>query len=157
MVQLLDPIGKAALEAGKAESAFEDRLIQADMMVRAGQYGDAIKLANDLQAEKGEDIRSYMTEARAYFFEAQAKKDPSEFAKAQDEFTRILARLTPGGEAFWEAWLRIIQAMQAQNGDAAAGPIKTRLGDLKAVYGSKFGGERFKSDFATLAGTYGVE
>jgi len=157
VVQLLDPIGKQALSEGKAESAFEDRLIQADMMVRAGEYGDAIKLADDLEGEKPADIRGYMTEARAYFFEAQAKKDSVEFAKAQDEFTRVLARLTPGGEGFWEAWLRIIESMEAQNGDAAATQIKTRLSDLKAVYGDKFGGERFKEDFAKLAAKYGVE
>ena len=89
------------------------------------------------------------------FAQARATNDASLYGKAQDYFTRILERLAPGSEAFWESWLRIIQSMEAQSGSATA-DIKTRLGDLQAVYGAKFGGEHFRDDFAKLAAKYGV-
>ena len=58
-----------------------------------------------------------------------------------------------GSESFWEAWLRVIQAMESQ-GAAGGVEIKSRLGDLKAVYGTKFGGEHFAADFKKLAQKY---
>ena len=158
VVQLLNPIIKEAgrnTDPAKKDEVFEYRLIQADMMVRAGQYKESQDLALALQQEKEADIRPYMTEARAIFFQAQSAKDPKSFAKAQDYFTRILARMTPGAEGFWESWLRILQSIEAQNA-AAAPEIKARLGDLKAVYGAQFGGTHFKDDFARLAGRYGI-
>jgi hypothetical protein len=96
-----------------------------------------------------------MTEARALFALAQASSDLPKYAQAQDYFTRILARLSPGSEAFWESWLRIIQSMAAQSANPAA-EIKTRLGDLKAIYGTKYGGDHWHDEFAKLAATYGV-
>ena len=153
VVMLLDPIIRAE---GKKESAFEYRLIQADMMVRAGQFKEAQALAVALQEEKKEDIRPFMTEARALFALAQANSDLVLYAQAQDYFTRILARLTPGSEAFWESWLRIIQSMAAQSANPAA-EIKVRLGDLKAIYGTKYGGDHWHEEFAKLAAQYGVQ
>lgn len=156
VVQLFDPIIKQSTTEGKGETAFEYRLIQADMMIRAGQAAEAGKLAVALQAEKQGDIRAYMTEARAIFAGAEATKDKGEYAKAQDYFIRILGRLTPGSEGFWECWLRIVQAMEAQRGDAAKAEITQKLKDLQGIYGTKFGGEMFKKDFSTLMLKYGV-
>ena len=155
VVELLAPVSREEQTLGEADQAFEYRLVEADMMVKAGEFAEAEKLTNELQKDRPDDIRGFMAQARAIFGEAQAKHDAAKFAEAQDYFTRILARLSPGGEGFWEAWLRIIQSMQAQNGDAAQ--IKTRLGDLKGVYGEKFGGGKYKGDFAKLAEKYGVE
>ena len=152
VVMLLDPIIAAE---GKQDSAFEYRLIQADMMVRAGQLKEAQALAVSLQNEKKEDIRPFMTEARGMFGQAQAGSDLGLYAKSQDYFTRILARLSPGSEAFWESWLRIIQSMEAQSVNPAA-EIKAHLGDLKVIYGTKYGGDRFHDDFAKLAAKYGM-
>jgi tetratricopeptide (TPR) repeat protein len=167
VVELLNPIIEAATAEGnggggaKKDNAFEYRLIQAEMMVKAGQYKEAQTLASALQVEKREDIRAYMTEARAMFAQAKAGggagNDATLFAKSQDYFTRILARLAPGSEAFWESWLRIVESMEAQKGNGASAEIKTRLGDLKAVYGTKFGGEKCREEFLRLARKYGVE
>jgi hypothetical protein len=154
-VELLDPIIAAATAEGKNDNAFEYRLKQADMMVRAGQFQDAEALAVALRKEKERDLRPFMSEARAMFGQARANGDPRQYARTQDYFTRILERLAPGSEAFWESWLRIIQCMEAQSLNPSA-DIKTRLGDLKGVYGTKFGGERFRDDFAKLAAKYGV-
>jgi hypothetical protein len=150
---LLNPIIAAAVAEGKKDNAFEYRLKQADMWTRAGRYPEARALAVALQKEREQDIRPFMAEARAMFAQARAAKDPRLFASAQDYFTRILKRLTPGSEAFWESWLRIIQSMEAQSADS--GPeIKSRLGDLRAVYGAKFGGQHWQADFAALAAKY---
>jgi hypothetical protein len=159
VVQLFDPIIKQAAAEGKADSAFEFRLIQADMMIRAGQGAEATKAALAMQGERPGDIRAFMTEARALFAAGQAGgggASNGDYAKAQDLFTRILQRLSPGSEGFWECWLRIIQAMEAQRGEAAKAEIQGRLRDLKGIYGSKFGGEMFKADFNTLSVKYGV-
>ena len=88
------------------------------------------------------------------FAEAQATSDPKTYAMAQDYFTRILQKLSPGSESYWESWLRIIQSMEARNASGSTAEIKKALGDLKGVYGSKFGGELFKKDFAALAAKY---
>jgi hypothetical protein len=168
VVTLLNPIISQAVADGKklagggggtsgTDNVFEYRLIQADMMVRAGQYKESQDLALALQKEKEGDIRGFMTEARGIFAQALATNDKAEYAKAQDYFTRILARLAPGAESFWESWLRILQSMDAQNSAGSTTEIKSRLGDLKGVYGSKFGGERFKNEFARLALKYGVQ
>jgi hypothetical protein len=156
VVQLFDPIIKQAMTEGKGDTAFEYRLIQGDMMVRAGQAAEAGKLALALEAEKPGDIRPYMMEARAIYAGAEASKDKAEYAKAQDYFTRILGRLSPGSEGFWECWLRIVDSMEAQRGDAAKGEITQKLKDLQGIYGTKFGGEMFKKEFGELMQKYGV-
>ncbi len=157
VVMLLDPIVQAAAAEGKADSAFEYRLIQADMMARAGQYAEAQALSVKLQGEKKDDIRTFMAEARAMFAQAQSASDVTLYAKSQDYWMRILARVAPGSEAFWESWLRIIQSMEGQTlGGSISPEIKSRLGDLKTIYGAKFGGEHFKGEFEKLAGKYGV-
>jgi hypothetical protein len=163
VVQLLNPIIKQAdaaaaapdADAARKDEAFEYHLVRADMMVRAGQYAEAQQAALDLQKDRPPDIRPFLTEARGLFGEAQAKNDPRLFAKSQDYFRRILERMAPGGEGFWECWLRMLQSMEAQ-GTANAAEIKSRLGDLKGVYGSAFGGTRRKEDFAQMAAKYGV-
>jgi len=160
VVMLLGPLIRQATAEGKTDSAFEYRLIQADMMVKTGQYKEAETLATTLQGEKPTDIRAFLAEARAVFAEAQeaAPADAKLFAKAQDYYTRLLGspRMQVGSESFWEAWLRVIQAMEAQ-GVAGAGEIKSRLGDFKAVYGGKFGGERYAGEFRKLAERYEVK
>ncbi len=156
VVKLLDPMIKQAGVEGKKDSVFEFRLIQAEMMVRAGQYKEAQALAITLQQEKPEDLRGFLAEARGMFAEAQATGDANVYAKAQDYFTRILQRLSPGTESYWEAWLRIIESMDARGGVGSEAEIKRALGDLKGVYGTKFGGEAFKNDFDRLASKYGV-
>jgi hypothetical protein len=163
VVMLLEPLVKQANSEGKSDAAFEYQLIQADMMVKAGQYKEAAALAVQLQDQKAEDLRPFLAEARALFGQAQATVPPDarQYAKVQDYFTRILAKLSPGSETFWEAWLRVIQSMEAQGaaggGAGAKDEIKGRLGDLKAVYGGKFGGERLAGEFKRLAERYGVQ
>ena len=163
VVQLLGPVIKEADAAAAAsgadvarkDEAFEYRLVRADMMVRAGQFAEAQNAALDLQKERPPDIRPFLTEARGMFGEAKAKNDPKLFAKSQDYFTRILARLAPGGEGYWECWLRILQSLEGQGG-ANAAAIKSRLGDLKGSYGTQFGGTRHKDEFAQMAAKYGL-
>ena len=156
VVQLLDPIIGQAEKEEKGESAYEYRLIQADMLVRAGKAEEAGKLAVELQKKKPNDLRPFMAEARGRFAAAQAAGDTKGYGETQDYFARILVKLTPGSESFWECWLRILQSMDARG--AATGPaeIKKSLTDLKGIYGSKFGGELFKGDFEKLAAKYGV-
>ena len=114
-MKLLDPIIKQSTDENKKDTAFEYRLIQADMMVRAGQYAEAQQLAVALQNEKRSDIRTFLwLEARGVFAEAQATGDAKAFAKSQDYFTRILQKLSPGSESYWESWLRIIESMEAR-------------------------------------------
>ena len=67
VVILLNPIIEQATADGKKDNAFDYRLIQADMMVRAGQNKAAAELSVALQEEKKDDIRSYMAEARGRF------------------------------------------------------------------------------------------
>ena len=111
----------------------------------------------DKQAGKA-DIRANLAEARAMFAEAKANNDKSEMAKAQDYFTRILEKLAPGSETFWECWLRIFQAKETlAPGDMnVAEEIKKRLGDLKGIHADKFGGEMYKGEFDSLARKYGM-
>lgn len=162
VVQLLEPIIRQAnaaaaapgADAAKKDEAFEYRLVKADMRVRAGQFGEAETDALALQQDRPQDIRAYLTEARAIFGQAQAKNDDKLFIKSQDYFTRILARMAPGGEGYWECWLRMLQSMELQGGDQAT--IKTKLGDLKGAYGMQFGGTRHKKDFAQMAQKYGL-
>lgn len=156
VVQLFDPIIRQSTADGKADTAFEYRLIQADMMIRAGQADQAGKAALALQQERPGDIRAYMTEARALFASAQASANNADFAKAQDYFTRILQRLSPGSEAFWECWLRIIQSMEGQKAAGSQEEIKSKLRDLKGIYGTKFGGEMFRPELTQLALKYGL-
>ncbi|HEY4329103.1 MAG TPA: hypothetical protein VGN88_05155, partial [Phycisphaerae bacterium] len=162
-VILLNPIIRHDLAEGKKENAFEFRYTQAEMMVRAGQNKAAEELAVALQKENEEanrrDFRPYMTEARAMFADAQASGDARQFATSQDYFTRIVVMEPQGSEDFWEAWFRIIQSMEGQpaalSGGGAA-EIKSHLGDLKTVYGARFGGEKWKDDFKRLAAKYQV-
>jgi hypothetical protein len=156
VVQLFDPIIKQSTADGKADTAFEYRLIQADMMIRAGQADQAGKAALALQQERSGDIRAYMTEARALFASAQASSNNADFAKAQDYFTRILQRLSPGSEAFWECWLRILLSMEGQKADGSQEQIKSKLRDLKGIYGTKFGGDMFRPELTQLALKYGL-
>ena len=162
VVILLNPLVRQATADGKSDNAFEYQLIQADMMVKAGQYKEAqtltVKLQEQEERENKKDVRPYLADARAMFAEAQANvpADAKQYAKVQDYFTRILAKLSPGSETFWEAWLRIVQSMEAQAGANSRQEIKSRLGDLKAVYGTKFGGDHLAAEFKKLAEKYQV-
>ena len=162
VVILLNPLVRQATADGKSDNAFEYQLIQVDMMVKAGQYKEAqalaVKLQEQEERENKKDVRPYLADARAMFAEAQATvpADAKQYAKVQDYFTRILAKLSPGSETFWEAWLRIVQSMEAQGGANSRQEIKSRLGDLKAVYGGKFGGERLGGEVGKLAEEDGV-
>lgn len=158
VVMLLEPLVKQAQAEGKSDNAFEYQLIQADMMAKAGQFKEAGALAVKLQEQKPEDLRGYLAEARALFGQAQATvpADAKQYAKVQDYFTRILGKLSAGSETFWESWLRVVQSMEAQAGANARQEIKSRLGDLKAVYGVKFGGEKLGGEFRKLAEKYEV-
>src|SRR5262249_15542050 len=83
VVKLLDPIIRQAGVEGKKDAAFEFHLIQAEMMVRAGQFKQSQDLAIQLQQEKPEDLRAFLAEARGMFAEAQATADSALYAKAQ--------------------------------------------------------------------------
>jgi hypothetical protein len=154
LAKLLDPIIQQSEKDGKADTAYEYKLIQIDMLTRAGQFKDAQTLAISLQSKK--DIRANLAEARSIFAEAQSTRDKDEFAKAQDYFSRILVQLTPGSETFWECWLKTVQSMEARQTSNAAEEIKRALSDLKAIYGTKFGGDLLKPDFTRLATKYGI-
>jgi hypothetical protein len=89
------------------------------------------------------------------FAGAQATGNKDGFAKSQDYFTRILQKLAPGSESFWEAWLRIAQSMEGRALPTGPAEIRQKLGDLHAIYGSKFGGETHKAALEKLWSRYG--
>ena len=88
--------------------------------------------------------------------QAKETQDPKEYAIALDYFTRILPRMTPGGDAYWETWLRIIECKEALKGSAAADEIKKTLQDLKGST-AHLGGDTYKEDFDRLLLKYGCE
>ncbi len=155
VAKLLEPIIDQSLKEGKADTVYEYRQIRADMLVRAGHPQEGRTLALELEKQKPEDLRSFMTEARACFAIAQESKTPRDYAYAKDFFERIQPRITPGVDSYWECWLRIMQASIAIDPTAAAPEVKKKLADLQVLFGSKLGGEAFKDDFAQLLKTYG--
>jgi tetratricopeptide (TPR) repeat protein len=166
VVKLFDPIIEQAVNDTKAatdpkvkeqhkKTAFDLKQIKAEMMVRAGDYKGAAELCKQLIEEDPGDIRSYMNEARATFLKAQADKSNQDYKVAQDYFTRIVHKVTPGVDAYWECWLRIIECTETLGGQAASDEIKKRLSDL-AASSSKFGGEVHRTRFMELASKYGV-
>jgi hypothetical protein len=155
VAKLLEPIIEQSAKDGKADTVYEYQQIRADMLVRSGQAQQGRDLAIALEKQKPEDLRSFMTEARACFAIAQETKSPKDYAYAKDFFERIQPRITPGVDSYWECWLRIIQSSIAID-PAAAGPqVKKKLSDLQVLFGSKLGGEAFKDDFVELQKTYG--
>jgi hypothetical protein len=164
VVKLFDPIIEQELTDAKNASdpkekethkknAYDLKQLKADMMIRSNDYKGAEELAKQLEAEDEKDIRSYMTEARAYYLKAQATKNAQDYKAAEDYFGRIVRKVTPGVDAYWECWLRIIECTEAQNGSAEE--IKKTLNNLSASSG-KFGGEKFREAFVKLANKYGV-
>ncbi len=135
---------------------YDFRVLQADMMVRAHRTKEAIELSKKLQGERDGELINFMTEARAIYTEAFEQSDPKKLAEAQDYFGRLINKVPPGKEAFWECWLRIIQCKEKLAGAGATEEIKRRLTDLKAFYGDSVGGDKYKEDFAKLMQKYMV-
>lgn len=137
-------------------SLYGFRQLQSDMMVRAHRAKEAIALAKKLQEEKPPDLFNFMTEARAMFVAAEESGKSEDFSAAQDYFTRILPKLDPSGDSYWECYLHIIACKTKLGGPTAAAEIKKSLSDLKAVHGSKVGGKKYKEEFDALMQKYGV-
>jgi tetratricopeptide (TPR) repeat protein len=129
------------------KDAYVFRQWRADMLLRAGKPDDSLKLWVDLRKENDQDLANDMGEARAMF--AMRK-----FKESEDYFLRILQKLPPGTDSYWEAYLRVIQSREAQGKDMS--DVKNRLKDLKLGDPASFGGKAFKKDFENLAAKYGV-
>jgi len=158
VVKLFDPIIEEKNKSGTAadkKAAFDLRSIKAHMMVLAGDYMGAQALCLQLQKEDPVQLSPFQTEARAMFLKAKETHDNSEYAKSLDLFKRILPRLTPGNEGYWESWLRIIQCMEAIKGDVARDEIKQKLRDLRSS-SPDLGGSLYKQDYDRLVVKYGA-
>ena len=84
-----------------------------------------------------------------------------QFAKSQDYFTRILARLTPAAEKLWDAWLRIIESMAVRLSrhwwaEPVGGDQESFGGFEDDLRGLAYGGDKFKEEFRRLAVKYDV-
>jgi tetratricopeptide (TPR) repeat protein len=157
VVKLLDPlIAAASKDSAQRDAAYGYQKLQADMLVRAGQYADAQTLAVKLETAHPEDLFNYMTEARALFEHARATADAKLYTQAQDLFTRILPKVTNGSDSYWECWLRILQSKEILGGPDAPTSIKQHLGDLHIAFGDKIGGTTFQVEFARLLEKYGA-
>ncbi len=157
VVKLMEPLIQATdADPAQKDLAYDYRKLQSDMLLRAGELKEAQSLAVKLETDRPQDLFNYMTEARSLFEQARGTADSKLYAQAEDEFTRILPQLTNGGDSFWECWLRILQAKEILAGPDAGETIKKRLNDLRAGFGDKLGGEKYKAEFSRLAGKYGV-
>ncbi len=159
VVKLLQPlIDDASHDEKEKATAYGYKQLQADMMIRAGQYAPAQELADKLIAENGQDLLNNMIEARAIFGRARDAEDKKAYAEAEDYFGRILPKVTNGSESYWECWLRILESKEALAGAGAdaSDTIRKRLNDLHAAFGPSLGGETFKDEFAGFAKKYDV-
>ncbi|HUO07418.1 MAG TPA: hypothetical protein VM008_03890 [Phycisphaerae bacterium] len=155
VVKLLDPLIEAALHDEKLKAnAYGYQQLQADMMIRAGQYQQAQDLAGQLIGENGQDLLNNMIEARAIFARARDTGDKKAYGEAEDYFGRILPKVINGSDSYWECWLRILESKEALAGADASETIRKRLNDLRAAFGPTLGGDAFKEEFARFAGKY---
>lgn len=141
----------AEADTAQRDKAFEYKELQADLMVRAGKYDEAIKLSLELQKDQPQKLFPFMVEARAIFAQAQEKNDKKQYAVAKDYFARILPKVTQGVDSYWECWLRILQSMDAIGGSEAE--IKRTLTNLRGST-SNLGGPLYKEDFEKLVLKY---
>ena len=157
VVKLLQPlIDDASQDKSQKATAYGYEQLQADMMIRAGQYTQAQAQANKLIGENGQDLLNNMIEARAIFARARDSDDKKAYAEAQDYFGRILPKVNNGSESYWESWLRILESKEALAGGDATETIRKRLNDLHAAFGASLGGETFKDEFTAFAKKYDV-
>jgi hypothetical protein len=155
VIKLLDPlIAAAAKDPAQQSTAYDYQKLQADMLMRAGQFADAQTLAAKLKTQRPDDVFNYMIHARALFEQARAQSDPKLYAQAEAEFTRLLPQVANGSQSFWECWLRILQSQDAIVGGDASQIITKRLNDLRAGFGDNIGGTWYKPDFDTLLKRY---
>jgi hypothetical protein len=157
VVKLLQPlIDDASQDKSQKATAYGYEQLQADMMIRAGQYTQAQALATKLIGENGQDLLNNMIEARAIFARARDTDDKKAYAESEDYFGRILPKVNNGSESYWECWLRILESKESLAGADATETIRKRLNDLHAAFGPSLGGETFKDEFTAFAKKYDV-
>ena len=155
MVKLFGPLIADKKASGDAKGEFDLRALRAHMMVLAGNYREAMEECKKLQEMYPTQLSPFLTEARAMYLQAKETKDVQKHREALDYFTRILPRLTPGNDSYWESWLRIIQCIEFVKGPAASEEIKQKLKDLQSS-SSDLGGEMYKQEYNRLVLKYGA-
>jgi hypothetical protein len=144
---------KSLIDSSKNASPadiYSYRQILADMEVHANQSADAAALFDDLQKEEPKDLFNFMGEARAIF--ALGK-----WNMAHDYFAKILPKLSPGSDSYWEAYLRILQCNEYIGTPAAKTEVHKTLQDLSASYGDAVGGTAYKDDYIAMLKKYDIQ
>ena len=157
VVKLFDPIIADKTRAGDKKAVFDLRAVKAHMMVLAGDYQGSQALCKALQEEIPSQLSPFLTEARGMYLQAKDTRDNQKYKETLDYFTRILPRLQPGNDSYWESWLRIIQCIEALKGESAArDEIRQKLRDLRSTSETGLGGEMYKQEYDKLVIKYGA-
>lgn len=151
---LLTQLVQLSTQEGKTEDAYTYRQLLADMLGKAGKTDDSIKLWLDLQKAKPADLYNYLGEARALFGKAQQTRKSDDVVAARNLYLKVFPKLPNGGEAYWEAYLRIFQLNEIDG--KGVEEMKKTLRDLKVSHGARFGGELHKADFEKLLLKYRI-